>query len=348
MADSKGMVQTVLGNIDPEELGKTLMHEHLLIDEARTFFQLPDEPSKRKLALAPMSVDNIGWVQFNQVSNRDSLLLDDEDMMVEEALRFKHAGGDTIVDVTTVGLSRDPNGLKRISMRTGLNIVSGAGYYVSIAHPPEVASKSVDDIKREITRDVKQGIPSSNVRAGIIGEIGTTWPWGANEEKVLRAAGRAQTETGAPLMVHPGRYPDHPGIILDILEEEHVDMKRTIIAHIERTIGDVAGFKRVMDRGATIEFDLFGQWWYLADLTFPFPNDSHRVHIIKQLVEAGYTDRILMSHDIDTKLHLYRSGNHGYGHILENVVPYMLRNGVSPGTVEQILVENPKRLLTMV
>lgn len=323
------------------------MHEHLFLDEARTFFEMPAEPSKRAMALAPLGGNNVGWVQFNQLNNRDSLLLDDEEMMVEETLRFKHAGGRTIVDVTTIGLSRDPNALKRLSMRTGLNVVAGAGYYVSVAHPPEVASMSVDDLRRVIVRDVKEGIPGSDVKAGIIGEIGTTWPWGPNEEKVLRAAARAQVETGLTIMVHPGRHPGHPEIILNILEEEHVDMRRTIIAHIERTIGDLDGFRKLMDRGATIEFDLFGQWWYFVDLPFPFPNDSHRVHMIKQLAKDGYADRMLMAHDIDTKIHLYRFGNHGYGHILENVVPYMLRNGIPRETVERILVENPGQLLTI-
>ena len=75
---------------------------------------------------------------------------------------------------------------------------------------------------------------------GFIGEIGTTWPWTANERKVVRAAVLAQRETGAPLMIHPGRHERLPLEIVDFIRREGADLGRTIMCHIERTIVDPA------------------------------------------------------------------------------------------------------------
>ena len=223
MSDMTGKASTVLGPIDSGMLGISLTHEHLFIDEVSVYFQLPEQATQRRFARQPVSLETLDWVRFNQYSNEDNLRLDDEDMMTEEALRFKNAGGNTIVDTTSIGLGRDANALKRLSLRTGLNVIAGSGYYVAQSHPVDMHAKDSDVIKNEIVNDIRVGIGNSGVRAGIIGEIGTTLPWGPNEEKVLVGAARAQAETGAPIEVHPGRDARHPNMILDILEKEGAD-----------------------------------------------------------------------------------------------------------------------------
>ncbi len=140
------------------------------------------------MARSPLSLENLAWVRFHPCLNEDNLRLDDEEMMVEESSRFKNAEGRTIVDATSIGIGRNPEALKRISTRTGLNIIVGSGYYVSTTHPRSMGSKSVDEIKNEIVKDIQEGIDGSGIRAGLIGEIGTTFPWGTNEEKSLQAA----------------------------------------------------------------------------------------------------------------------------------------------------------------
>jgi phosphotriesterase-related protein len=274
--------------------------------------------------------------------------LDDEELMIEEASKFKAAGGSTIVDATSNGLGRNPEALRRISSRTGLNIIAGSGYYVWSTHPRNMESKSVDDIRNEMVRDISVGIHDSGIRAGLIGEIGTTFPWGANEEKVLRAAGRAQQETGAPIQVHPGRNPKHPGMILDVLESEHADLDRVVICHVERTLGDLRQFQSVLDRRCYVEFDNFGQSWFAFPghtLEWPFPSDSARVFRIRELIDAGYAEQILVSMDIDSKILLHRYGGQGFDHILLNVLP-MMQSVIGSKNVQTILVDNPQRLMT--
>lgn len=322
------------------------MHEHLFLNEEKAYFSLPQDPSRRETALEPLGIGNLGWVRFNMANNADNLRLDDEGMMADEATRFKNAGGRTIVDVTTNGLFRDPSALRRLSTQTGLNIVAGAGYYVASSHGPEMDDKTVDDLKDEIVQEIREGMNGTDVKAGIIGEIGTTYPWGRNEQKVLEAAIEAQLETGAALGIHPGRNPRHPGMILDILENRGAELDRTIIYHMDRTVGEYSDFKSVLDRGCCVSFDLFGQSWYQIKLEFPFPSDAMRVFMMKKLIDAGYAKGLLMSQDIDEKFMLYRYGNYGYAHILENVVPFMRGEGISQEVVDQILVRNPLRLLT--
>src|SRR4029450_1416214 len=100
--------------------------------------------------------------------NLDNLRLLDEDVARDEALLFKHAGGQTMVDPTNGGLSRDPEGRARIARATGLHIVMGAGYYVQAAHPPALAGRGIDDITREIVSDITVGVGAAGERAGLM------------------------------------------------------------------------------------------------------------------------------------------------------------------------------------
>src|SRR6266851_4569859 len=158
----------------------------------------------------------------------------DEAVARDEALLFKHAGGQTFVDPTNRVLARDPLALARVARATGLNIIMGSGYYVAAAHPPDMDRRTADDIARELVTDLTEGVDGTGVRAGFIGEIGTTWPWTDNEQKVLRASVAAQRETGAALMIHPGRHERLPLAIVDFIRKEGADLERTIMCQIER------------------------------------------------------------------------------------------------------------------
>ena len=79
----------------------------------------------------------------------------------------------------------------------------------------------------------------------------------------------------------------------------------------------------------------------------PGYSDAQRMDVIKRLVGEGYGDRIVIAHDICSKHRLVRYGGHGYGHILENIVPRMRRRGLSEREVDAIVVENPARILAL-
>ena len=152
-----GKVQTVLGLIQADDLGVTLTHEHLLLDES-IYFVEPTEASEKKLAYEPVRMDNLYWVKTHWANHKDNIILNDEQLAIEEALLYKRAGGDTIVELSNIGLGRDPLGLARISRATGLNIVMGAGCYVGLSHHQEMAAKTEEEITEEIVRDIMVGV----------------------------------------------------------------------------------------------------------------------------------------------------------------------------------------------
>ena len=342
-----GQAQTVLGPIAGEAMGITLPHEHLLIDFA-VMFREPATGAARGLSRQPVSLANLGWVRHHFSSNLDNLQLLDEAVARDEALLFKHAGGQTFVDPTNRGLARDPLALARVARATGLNIIMGSGYYVDAAHPPGMDRRTVDDIARELVADLTVGVDGTGVRAGFIGEIGTSWPWTDNEKKVVRAAVAAQRETGAALMIHPGRHERLPLAIVDFIRKEGADLERTIMCHIERTIADPGVLLELAATGVRLEYDLFGleTSYYPYNPAFDMPNDGERMRQILFLIERGHLAQLLMSHDIAYKHCLTRWGGFGYHHLLVNVIPRLRARGADDRTVETLLVDNPRRAFT--
>lgn len=351
-----GKVQTVLGPIEPQELGITLPHEHLLIDGSAYFVE-PDGATEQRLAHQAVMLENLWWIRYNQVSNLDNLVLSDEELAIREALLFKQAGGNTIVDCTPITAGRNPTGLVRIARATGLNIIIGTAYYVEPTHPAGLDHKTEKEIADEFVRDLTLSVGDSGVCAGIIGEIGCSWPWTESEQKVMRAAVLAQQRTGAALQIHPGRHEMAPLEIIDMLRDTGADLSRTIMCHIERTVYESANRLKIVEAGCYVEYDEFGFEGYYP-LTPPMfhdqspnlaainlPNDAQRVRQIAELIAEGYVKQVLLSHDIFQKIHLTRFGGYGYGHILRNVVPLMRRKGVSEEHIHTMLVENPKRVL---
>jgi phosphotriesterase-related protein len=339
-----GEVQTVLGAIAPETMGVTLPHEHLLIDFSVMFAE-PVTASDKGRAAEPVSLANLGWVRQNFNANLDNLRLTDEQVAIDEIRLFRRAGGMTVIDPTPPSLARDPLALARIARATGLHIVMGSGYYVAASHPPDMNRKTVDDLAREMIADVTTGASDTGVRAGLLGEIGTTYPWTESERKVLRAAVIAQRETGAPLMVHPGRHPSMPMELAEFIRREGGDVGRTIMCHIDRTISDVRAVIDLARTGIWLEYDLFGleNSYYPYNPSFDMPNDGGRMAHVLALIEAGYAERLLLSHDIAYKTSLVKYGGYGYHHLLVNVVPRLRRKGVDDAGLTRLLVENPGR-----
>jgi phosphotriesterase-related protein len=334
----------VLGAIATEAAGVTLPHEHLLIDFTVMFVE-PAAAGDKGRAREPVSLANLGWVRQNFNANLDNLQLLDERVAEDEIRLFRRAGGQTVVDPTNGSLGRDPLALARIARSTGLNVVMGAGYYVAAAHPPDMDRRTADDLAREIIADVADGVGDTGVRAGLIGEIGCTWPWTESEKKVVRAAVAAQRETGAPLMIHPGRNPGAPMEIAEFVRREGGDLRRTIMCHIDRTIADVKAVIDLAGTGMWLEYDLFGleTSYYPYQPAFDMPNDGGRMAHVLALMEAGHGGQLLLSHDIAYKHCLVAFGGYGYHHLLVNVVPRLRAKGVDDAGLRRLLVENPAR-----
>ena len=343
--DMTGKVQTVLGTIGPEELGPTTTHEHLLID-FRCMFTPPSEASDFPKAYGPVTMQNLAWVRYNIFSNEDNLLVGDVDTAIEEVELFRQAGGGTIVDATTIGIGRDPLGLARISRATGVNVVMGAGYYVGDTHGDDMNAKTEDELADQMVTELTEGVGATGVKAGIIGELGCSWPLRDNERKVLLAGAQAQQRTGAAILIHPGRSESAPAEIIEVLAGAGADVGRVIMSHLDRTVRDEAVVLDLASSGCYIEYDLFG-WeisnYPLSDLDMI--SDAVRMAYVRLLVDKGYGERVVLAHDVFAKHRLVAYGGHGYAHILENIVPRLRRKGFTSAQLDNILVQNPARVL---
>ena len=341
-----GKVQTVLGPVDPSTLGMTSMHEHVFINFV-CMYAPPAEAGSKHRGEEKVALENLGWVRYDPFRNKDNLELLDEKMAIYEIGLFKAAGGGTIVDATTIGIGRDPVALVNVAEATGVNIVMGAGYYVDMVHPSDMDDRSEEHLASQIVEELTVGVGATGVQAGIIGELGCSWPLTRNERKVLRAGAWAQKETGAAILIHPGRNPRAPFEILDILEEAGADISRVIMGHLDRTILDTATLLEFADRGSMLEYDLFGwesSYYSLGD--HDMIHDGQRLDYVELLIEHGHLSKIVLAQDVFSKARTFTYGGYGYGHLIENIVPRMRDRGISEEHVRQIMIENPARILT--
>lgn len=339
---------TVTGPKDSHQLGVTLAHEHLFIDIRNQFTEFQD-PEQRRLSHESLRLDNLGVVRRNPYAIRDNLLLNDFGTAVNEMEAFKKAGGRSVVDCTSVGILRDPKNLRALAQEAGVNIIAGCGYYTVDTHPARVAQCSCRELANEMIHDLRVGMDGTDIRAGVIGEIGTSNPIHPDEKKSLQAAALAQVETGAGVQVHTYPWGQAGLEAADTLVAAGVEPRKVAICHIDVEI-NLEYICALLDKGVLVEFDNFGKEFYIdpAERGFAggiFARDLDRVRAIKQLVERGYGKQILVTNDICLKCMLHAYGGWGYDHILRNIVPMMLDEGINETSLWGLLKDNPQHFL---
>ena len=308
-------VQTVLGPIDPVELGFALPHEHTQI--------------------ALWHIES-RWDYWQ--------LTRDQPLILDELERFRAAGGSALVDLTLPGVGRDPGWLRAVAEASGLHVVMGCGWYRTAYYPPEarIERRSVDDLADELVGEFVNGVGDTGVRPGIIGEIGTDKPWiSPSEERVHRAVARAARRTGMAISTHAVMS----AVGLDqlrIFEEEGVDPSRVVMGHAD-SYPVLEHYLEIIRRGASLEFDFLG-------MSFT-PTERHGegriVKLLCELVGRGHADRVLLSQDVCHDSQLTRYGGNGYAYLAESFLPRLREAGVPAADIETITVVNPRRLLTI-
>ncbi|SEA13059.1 phosphotriesterase family protein [Rubrimonas cliftonensis] len=336
------VVRTVAGDIAPEALGATLMHEHVLCDVTPPpIARLPD----REIRFEETDAIRRSWGVDHPGNHR----LNDVDLAVAELARLVEAGGGGLVELTCGGIRPDPEGLRAVALRTGLPIVMGCGYYTEAYAGEALTLKGVEALAADMVAAVREGAWGAEVRAGMIGEIGVSDPCSRAERRSLEAAALAAAETGAAITVHPGRDPASPFECVRTLVAAGADPARVVISHIDRTFFDHAAMLRLADTGCVLSFDFFG----IECAHYPFapevdlPNDGGRLRAVRALLDGGHAGRIALSHDICTRTRLCRWGGHGYAHLLRDVVPMMRARGFSGAEIDDLLTATPRRLLTL-
>jgi phosphotriesterase-related protein len=341
-------VMTVRGPVDPSEIGQTLTHEHVFWS-AEQFYD-PSELHDPELGALPMEPRFGGLSRWNGSSFRDNLRqLPDQDyaLVTDEVRAFLDAGGNCIVELTLEGINPFPEALRRISEDLDFHIVEGVGFYVDATHPEWLAEASVEQIEGHLLAEVREGVRRTGVLPGIIGELGTSEQLTDAEERVLRAGARVAGQTGLPINIHC-HPPELPVVlrVLDVLEEEGHDLTHTSLSHLDE-ITDLDYHEAVLQRGVITGFDSFGQDGYFEP-TWKSLSDHEKASTMVALIERGYEDQLVVSQDMGKKHYLQQFGGMGYDHVLRRVVPRLKANyGVSDAQVQKLLVDNPRRLLTI-
>lgn len=300
-----GKIRTVLGDIDVKDLGFTYSHEHLWTNP----------PSNQK--------------------DRD-LELTDYEASVSELLRFKKAGGNALVDATTLDYGRDASKLKRMAVEAGVNVIATTGFNKHIYFPAWVEALTIEEIQEKLVRDVTIGMDGTDAKAGFLKAGSWDQLIHPLEEKVTRAVGRAQKETGAPVWLHTeaGTMGEE---LLDILEEEQVDLTKVAVGHSDRN-ADPYYHLQLAKRGAYVQFDGVSKIKYYPDST--------RVGLIKNMIENGYVKQLLISADMGRQAYLHAyGGGPGFEYILKKFIPRLLEEGISQADINTIFVDNPARWL---
>ncbi|NJD27844.1 MAG: hypothetical protein FIA92_06055 [Chloroflexi bacterium] len=341
MADQ---IMTVLGPIEPEALGVTLAHEHLVFD-LRCLWEEPP-PERAHLADAEPTLENRGELTRDPYHSKVNLHNDVPALVEDDLRRYRAAGGMALVDLTTNGLAPNPEAAVALSKATGVHVVHGAGYYRRRCLPDEVEDLSEDALADELERAVREGLHGTSVRAGILGELGTATPIQPFEERQLRAAARVQRTTGVGINVHPAIWGHEHLRIIEILEDAGANLSRVAISHCDELV-EPEWHARIAERGVMLSFDTFGSEGVSDSDGSQEPRDSERLECLLRLLDAGRTGQVLLSHDVCTRLQLHRYGGWGYDHILVSIVPALRRRGVSQDDIDRMLIDSPRRLLAM-
>jgi 5-phospho-D-xylono-1,4-lactonase len=301
------VVRTVRGDVAPESLGVTYMHEHLY--------------------------------GFSPSEGTDpDLNLDSEAAVAHELMLFNLAGGRVIVEMSPQDYNRNPHVLKRLSETTGIHVVAVTGYIKAASADRFVESKTVNNIADELIKDVTEGMNGTAIKAGLLKAGSSLNTITSNEEKMLRGAARAQRETGALISTHT-----EAGTMaleqIALFKEEGVPVEKILIGHMDRNL-DYDYHLEVAKTGVTLGYDQFSKEKYYPDYQrIDFIIKLFKAGYGKQIAISGDLAR-------RSDLTSY-GGGPGYTFILWRIIPWLRKKGLTSDDIQTLFVETPKRLLAI-
>jgi len=357
-------VVTVTGEIKPEELGFTDMHEHILMKGRIFREQFKEEHPGFKETVGEdekNTLENIGIIRRNNMFTWDTQDLDDPAVMEKEVADFRAAGGRSLVEMSVPGIRGDIRAVKTIAQNTGVNVIGTTGIYIYESWPEWCHEAEIKDFMNFMKQEIEEGIEGTGIRPGMI-KVGISSGFRPREELLLRAAARTANETGLSLTVHPCfTMGGGPLEIAKILKEENVDMERTVIAHMGAFLGEgslktlitnqkswgisLDYLHRVLDTGVNICIEICNTSDREATGSTSIPGWM-RLAAVYQLIQEEYAAQLVLATDTCAKHMARYYGGEGYGRLTRFAIP-TLRDivGVSPYAINQIMVKNPARIL---
>ena len=315
----KKMIHTVLGAVEPEQLGFTQCLEHILLTRGKSR-------------------------EVNPV-----LCIDDLEKSRRETEAYWEAGGSAIVDAQPGGCNRDGEGLSQISRQTGVHIIASTGFHKLLFYPEEHWIRSAEEstLAEVFSSELTEGMyeePDQELtscrqeaKAGILKTALDSGNLEGRYQTLFQAAADAQKDTGAPMMVHI-EAGSSPVQLLEFLQKEKVSAEKIYFCHMDRACCEEEIFWKVLDAGVTLEFDTIGR--------FKYHSDQAELELIRKILDRGYEDQLLCSLDTTrARLKAYDPDGVGLTYILKEFLPAMKQAGVTEQQGRKIFVENPCRIL---
>lgn len=339
------VVQTVTGPIPVDELGVTLMHEHLFGGLAHALHPGVRDFSS-KIAHATVTAANAWMVREDPYSCADNCLMDDEDITVAELELYAEVGGRSVVCNSSPPTGRNPAGLVRAAERTGLNVIMGSGWSLAHGFDDSLGDVDPEGYAEALVAEFRDGVALDDgrrVRPGIIGEIGVGPRFTASERMTLIASCMAQPTCAAPLLIHLPGWQRRAHEVLDIVFSYDLDPSAVVLCHMDPSGKDTAYQREVARRGVWLEFDMIGmQFNYPGEGQSPSVEDT--AIAIAGLVADGYGDQLLLSQDVGLKAAWTRYGGNGFAYVPAAFIPRLVELGV-PGATD-LLTKNPAALFS--
>jgi len=302
-------IRTVRGDIDPADFGVCYPHEHVL-------------------CTPPANVTDL------------DLTMDSEAAAIQELTWFRQAGGRSLVEMTPADYGRNAEGLRRVSEQADIHIVCVTGHHKEAFSAAWASDHSVDELADRFVHDVADGVDGTPIRAGAIKAASSLNKITANEEKVFRAAARAHRATGASISTHT-----EAGTMgleqVELLQSEGVDPAHIVVGHVDRKL-DWDYHLQLAQTGAYLGYDQISKEKYVPD--------SKRVEFILRLVAAGHGRQILVAGDLARKSYwpsYGTGGGPGLTYILWRFVPWLRSEGLGQAAIDDILIHNPARAMTI-
>lgn len=319
----KNIIRTVKEDIPPEPWGFTNAHSHLNCS-------LSEEFSDHAL--------------YNDYAGGDANYLYEDTF--EDFTQFSKSGGFALVDTTPIGLSRNPSNLLDASVKTNTNIVAATGIYHEPFIPKVISEKNQKEITEHFIKEINLGIGDTNIKAGIIKIATYKGPITDLEKRIFRAAASASIETGTSITTHT--YLGKNALEqVDLLVANGVKPDKIVIGHLDDNKINLNLIRNIIDKGSYAQFDAIGCEYYSKRLNSQMPSDNERISAIKQLRADGLIDRIMIGSDLCLKKHLKKNGGPGYEHLVKKFLFNCLDRGLSESIMNNILILNPSKILTI-
>jgi len=312
-------INSILGDLDTSELGFTLTHEHIWQSAAGINTAYPE------------------FFDKEAVVDRAVALLNEA----------REGGVRTVVDVTTLDLGRDILLAEDVSERSGVHVIAATGFWIDI--PRIFWGADPDEVANLFVREIEEGIDGTGIKAGIIKvasndrvDDGLT----PAAEVVLRAASRASKQTSVRITTHTQAPVRTGDLQVAVFESEGVDLSTVCIGHSNGTT-DLEYLTGLAKKGVWLGLDIYPGGPAPQSLDW-----EQRTIVAKRLVDAGYANQIMLSHDWcvikpwgsrESQEQVQRRNPDGYLFITRKVLPRLRELGCSQESLDRIMVDNPKR-----